>query len=283
MRRRLAGLLLAAALAPSASTAELADRFPGPEDLSPLRLTGQVKVYTPENLWERIDGEAEIYRRFGLKEAAAAYFEHPADPDRSVEVSLFELDSLLSAFGLFASFRSPDAPLESLGNGGAVGEALAVFWHGSHFVHLYASGPPETREGDLRAAAVAVAAKLGPTAPRPEALRRFESTVDPATVRFLPDHLLGRSALPPGLEGRTREGLRVFVSTGSADVRASLAAYKKVLVGTREMAAPGRAILTGQDPDLGEVRLAAKSGVLAGALTPPDDVAAEALISRLLE
>lgn len=272
------GVVRLAAVALLAAAAADETWVPGPDDLAPLRRSGSVETYTADNLWERIDGEAELYRRFGLTGAEIARFDAPGDPDRSLELSVFRVGSSLEAFGLFASFRDPARAEEALGNGGQVGDALAFFWQGAIFVHLYASGPEASRRTDLRRAAEAVSRRLGPPPQRPPPLARFEAVVDPTTVRYLPDHLLGRETLPAGFEGTTREGVRVAASAGQA----TLDGYAGVLEAPRRTARGDLQLLAGTDPSLGIVALAAQGGRIAAALAPALDEETVRLLRSLL-
>jgi hypothetical protein len=163
---------------------DLADYFPGASDLPLLQRSRKIERYDPENLWQRIDGAAELYRRFGLREAAFAHYEDPNHPDRALEVSLFYMDHALGAFGLLASFRSSGTAVEDLGNGGMGDDYRVVFWHGNLLASLHAFGPKQTRAADLQAASKTVASKLGAPPARPPVLVRFESLVDSSSVRL---------------------------------------------------------------------------------------------------
>jgi hypothetical protein len=263
--RLLAGALLALTVAPAwAAPGDPAAALPGPDALAPLRRAGAVQTHTPETLWERIDGEAELYRAYGLVASAHAPFEHPADADRRVEVSVFATKDALGAFGLFAAFRPGSCPEAGIGSGSCLGDYQGFFWQGARFVLADAAGPDATRPADLRRALEAVAAALGPAPARPALLEGFGRLVGDAGLRLQPEHLLGRAALPPGLEG-VAGGVTYFVSTVPCDPEAVLAAYRGVLGGAVRRERDGRAVLEGLDPELGPVTLAAGRQAVAGA------------------
>jgi hypothetical protein len=98
----------------------------------------------------------------------------------------------------------------------------------------------------------------GPAPPRPEPLRAFSRFVDTRTIRYQPRHLLGREALPPGLEG-VAGATPVFATTGPCDierVEAVIAEYARVLDGAERSEVNGYRMLSGVDPALGPVTLA---------------------------
>ena len=184
---------------------------------------------------------------------------------------MFAFADPLGAFGLFAAFRPPDCAVQPLGNGGCVGDYQGFFWHGDLFVLADAAGPGAVRPADLRRALEAAAAGLGPARPRPEPLRAFSRFVDTRTIRYQPQHLLGRAALPPGLEG-TADGTPVFVSTGAAaaageGVAAALDGYAGVLEGAVRVERNGFTVLSGRDPALGPVTVVGgRHGIERGAI-----------------
>ena len=108
--------------------------------------------------------------------------------------------------------------MQPLGNGGCVGDYQGFFWHGDLFVLADAAGPAASRLADLRRALETAAVLLGPPPPRPEPLRAFSRFADTRTIRYQPPHLLGRAALPPGLEG-TAGGTPVLLSVGAGRQR----------------------------------------------------------------
>jgi len=271
----LAGTAHAAAVDP-------AGVLPAAASLPPLARREPIELHSAETLWERIDGEAELYKSYGLTTSAHAFYEDPADPDRRIDLSVFAFADPLGAFGLFAAFRPPECNVRPLGNGGCVGDYQGFFWHGQLFVLADAAGPAAVRPADLERALEAVAALLGPPPPRPEPLRAFARFADTRTIRYQPQHLLGRAALPPGLEG-TASGTPVFVSTGAdaAQGVTALAAYAGVLEGAVRVDREGFTVLSGRDPALGPVTIVAGGRGLSGARSAPAAPGLQQLLEAL--
>jgi hypothetical protein len=266
-----------------AAPADLAAALPAAAALPPLVGRGGIEHHTAETLWERIDGEAELYRSYGFAASAHARYEDPAEPDRRVELSVFAFADALGAFGLFAAFRPPECTVLPLGNGACVGGEQGFFWHGDLFVLADAAGPAAARRDDLHRALTAAAALLGPPPPRPEPLRAFSRLVDTRTIRYQPQHLLGRAALPPGLEG-TAGGTPVFLSTGAdaGQGAAALAAYARVLAGEVRVERNGFTVLSGRDPALGPVTIVGGRHGISGARSAPDSPGVQRLLESLV-
>lgn len=263
------------------AAADPASALPAAAALSPLVRRAEIERHTAETLWERINGEAELYASYGLAASAHAFYEDPAEQDRRIDLSVFALSDPLGAFGLFAAFRPPECVVQPLGSGGCVGDYQGFFWHGDLFVLADAAGPAASRAADLHGALAAAAARLGPPPPRPEQLRAFSRFADTRTIRYQPRHLLGRAALPPGLEG-TASGTPVFVSTGAGDgVAAALDAYAAVLEGAVRVERNGLAVISGRDPALGPVTIAGGRRGISGARSAPDAPGVQRLIELL--
>ncbi len=279
--REVLALLLAGVLLPSAVAAqELPALFPDVALLGSETPRRDIKTYAPETLWEKINGEAALFQRFGVTRAAFAFYEHPEDIDRSLEIAVYAFPDGLSAFGLFATFRSPDDPPEDLGNGSVIGSHQGYLWHGSFFITANAFGATEVRATALRRALSEIASTLGPAPPLPLTLAAFRKVAEPATVSFRPDHLLGREIFPPGLEGSLAGGTRIFTARSASSADKVLAAYRALLENPKETRHGDATLLSGTDPLLGPVTVAARGESLAGARALPDE---EGLLDVLQE
>lgn len=279
---RSAGAALGLLLLAGAALADPAEFLPSSSELAPLVLAGTVEKHTPDSLWEKIDGEAELYRRFGLVAAALAYFEAPGNPDAGLEVSAFEMGDELGAFGVWATFRRPGDPVEPLGNGGFRDDYQAALWSGRSFFLLHAFGSEAERSASLARGVDALLARVGASPPRPSFLSSFEEIADPSTVAYAPDHLLGRAVLPPGLEGRTPGGLAVFASTYAPGAPPALAAYRSRLGDATPVEEAGASGWAGVDPDLGPVVVLVSGSRLVGVRAAPDAPGAAETLARLL-
>jgi len=278
-------LLLALAGSTRAATADPATALPAAAALPPLVRRASLERHTVETLWERIDGEAELYKSYGFTASAHALYEDPAQADRRIDLSVFALADPLGAFGLFAAFRPPECDaVQPLGNGGCVGDFQGFFWHGELFVLADAAGPAASRPADLRRALETAAALLGPPPRRPEPLRAFSRFAETRSIRYQPLHLLGRAALPPGLEG-SAGGTPVLLSVGRCDIEAvtkAFDAYAAVLEGAVRSERNGCRVLTGRDPALGPVLLVGSWHGISGARSAPDKAGVQDLLEAII-
>jgi hypothetical protein len=235
--------------------------FPPPEALAPLVAEGAAEHFTPDTLWEKINGEAELFRRFHLVRAAYRRYSLPDIPDETLEVGVYLLPSALDAFGLFAFF-SPDAATSLPYGNGAVAEGHQGFLrHGAVFVTVDGFGEilrlvPEV----LRV----VAGMIGPAPPEVPVLQAVREIPGTGAIRYLPDHVMGRKVFPPGLEFSVSPGKTFFVATVPSAGEKIVEDYATTLDNPLTVRSGGATFLAGGDPSLGAVMIAVQGDRLAG-------------------
>jgi hypothetical protein len=92
---RIALLTVIAASALTASCAEAPSGFPEVEGWTQ---SGEVRIYTADNLWEYIDGAAVLFVEYGVQTCMTADM---SAPGVSVTIDLYEMGSALRAVGVF--------------------------------------------------------------------------------------------------------------------------------------------------------------------------------------
>jgi hypothetical protein len=281
----LAALLAALAAGPGPAAAEdLRDLFPSGPDLHESLRLESFDIYTAETLWERINGEAELHRSYGLVEAAYALYAEGSAWEQTVQIALFRMPDALSAFGLYSAYRPPGKELP-LGNGAAVDESQAFLWHGTWFAALEGFGPEGFTSGSLRRGIESLAATLGDPPPPPASVGAIRTHVDYETIMYRPDHLLGREALPPGVEGKTSGGRTYFMATTAVDAAAVLRDYAPTLEDSSSKEAADILFLRGIDPHRGPIVLVLGREKLAGVASRtsglPDDGELESLLESV--
>jgi len=94
--------------------------------------------FHPGNLYEYIDGGAELFISFGFRELVSLTFVRTAEPD--IVVDLFDMGSPRNAFAIFA--HSQEKPDDTVGQGSEYLGGQLRFWKNRFYVSLLAS--PET-------------------------------------------------------------------------------------------------------------------------------------------
>lgn len=241
---------------------------------------GQFDCYTPDNVFELIDGEAELYFPYGLKRVLAGKYAQ-AGGATPVSVELYELGSPLDAFGAYSNFRDKDSALIRVGGEGFAGSTQVMFYQDRWFVKARVNRPEDK---DALLAFVRALADALPPQPAPPAaltLLAIDGAV-PGTLQYVGRDLLGYAFLPRGLMAEVDvdgKPVRVFVvMAGTAKeagkVLADYAAYLEKEGAPRRWVdtAQGQA-LAAQDPLHKGVLIQHTGNWVAGVakLAAPDD------------
>jgi hypothetical protein len=160
---------------------------PIPEDLLPASVavagwerSGEAKVYAPDNLFDYMDGQAELFFVYNFERLATQEYQRGQEGPIIVEV--YQVASPADAYGLF-SFYTTGQPID-LGAGGAVEPGrLVSFWQGRFYSRVFAYG--EAEEESLLALARQVAAEMPEEGGLPELVARLpQENLVPRSARF---------------------------------------------------------------------------------------------------
>jgi hypothetical protein len=196
---------------------------------------GEVSLYTPDDLYKYIDGEAELYLPYGLEKAETVLYADPAHKGSGLVVNLFTMGSLLDAFGIYSNYRSTEAEPVKAGADGFVEEAQLMFYEGPYFVQIMTSGSSDQDSSLFRRCAAAVSQKLAGGAERPRELELLGVPgLVPRSERYYAGGLLGYAFLGRGLtaEVALKSGrAKAFVVLGNTAeaIKRALEAYGKQL------------------------------------------------------
>jgi hypothetical protein len=110
------------------------------------------------DLYEYIDGGAEIYHQYGL--AALAHQEYRAG-DTDVTVDIYDMSEPLRAFGIYAAERSPGYHFIAIGAEGYSNEGMLNFLQGAYYVKLLGFSDSGKSAAVLEDAARSISRKIG--------------------------------------------------------------------------------------------------------------------------
>jgi hypothetical protein len=119
---------------------ELSNQLPG--EISGWKKSAERTFYTPGNLYEYIDGGAELYISYNFRQMLAQKYEKQDLPE--ITMDIFDMGNSFNAFGVFSHSRealdqtiAPDVESE-------YASGLLTFWKGRFYVSIMAY--PETEE-----------------------------------------------------------------------------------------------------------------------------------------
>ncbi|MFC1852976.1 DUF6599 family protein [candidate division CSSED10-310 bacterium] len=137
-----------------------------PREWDGWALSAQDRQFDPENLFDFINGGAELYLSFGFEKLFVRSY-HKKDNPR-LEVNLFEMGNAANAFGIFRNDLEDDEA--GVGAGSEYGAGWLRFWKGSKFVYIYADQEMAGLKQILVFLGKQIAAKIQEDSPKPELL-----------------------------------------------------------------------------------------------------------------
>jgi len=195
-RRAVVAVLLAPALAGCGSSSD-GDLLP--PERGEWRREGDVTRYTPENLYDYIDGSAPLVVSFGFRSLRAADYRRGEEPVTTVD--LYDMRSSDNAFALFRSMANLEAEPVEVGAEGAGAEARIEFWQGPYYAVVSNPSPEESEH--VLALARDVAKSLPATQAWPAYLDLLpEAGRVPRSEKYLPGSFLGYACLKRTVSAR---------------------------------------------------------------------------------
>ena len=162
------------------------------------------RIFGPENLYEEIDGEAELFLPYGMKRLTVGVVGERSAPGNEVRVELYRMESPRDAFGVYSQHRYPDQEITSVPPSEVIlSETSADFYRGETFVRLRAK-PGEASRRLVAGLSKDLVASLPGDGGFPEEAAVLEKL--PGMVRgsviYQKRAMLGYECLAPGFEGR---------------------------------------------------------------------------------
>ncbi|MFH1943375.1 MAG: DUF6599 family protein [bacterium] len=177
--------------------------FPGPGFEKGWSWHGMPKHYSAGNLYEYIDGEAELYLKYGFQEMATMTYFWGSVDDTSFIVDIYDMGTPLDAFGLYSNYRRPGYTFEKIGTEAIVSEYGLRFFQGRYVVEFKIGSDSERIRRAVRAVAERVSKKIEQPAEMPKMLSLLpEEDQVSRTLRYIARDMLNQSFLPAGLEAR---------------------------------------------------------------------------------
>jgi hypothetical protein len=96
-------------------------------------------LYNSNNLYEYINGGAELFLSYGFKQMIARIYSSPGQPD--ILVDLFDMGESKNAYGVFSYSRENED--SSFGQGSQYSPGLLLFWKDRFYVSILFSPPTE--------------------------------------------------------------------------------------------------------------------------------------------
>jgi hypothetical protein len=235
---------------------------------------GQVQFYSPDTLFDAIDGAADLFLAYGFKTLQVAQYK--SGEKASVLVEVYAHGNPLQAFGVYSQERMPEAQYFSAGAQAYLdeGASFAGLVKGSHYVKISGHNLGTNKAQVLTEFALKMAHLLPGEAKLPGLLSVFPSEGKLTNSElYIDQNVLGYDFFKVGFTAEYEVGgqrFRLFVLDGGdrAGAEGMLRDYLAKLGQKLEETSPGPLSLN--DPNHGPLALALRGRYLAGVLNQSD-------------
>lgn len=117
-------------------------RMPPPKG---FRASGAPETYGPDTLYQKINGQAELYLSAGFISLQSQWYEAIDDAHTIIEVNLYNMGSLMNAFSIFTLQRRDAAQPIDVTPFAYQTDGLIHMVHGPFYVEILSSPPSEKR------------------------------------------------------------------------------------------------------------------------------------------
>jgi hypothetical protein len=153
------------------------------------------RTYTKKTLFNHIDGQAELFFKYGFQKSVFAIYQNGENSNNQIEIDLYDMGNTLHAFGVFSRFRAEGQGM-GVGLDSYLDDHSALFYKGKYFIMLYST---ESNPSTLKQFAMTVSSKISDPSPPPREIGYFpKSGLKPGSIQYFSEGLLGYQFLKRG-------------------------------------------------------------------------------------
>ena len=237
------------------------------------------QTYNKKTLFEHIDGQAELFLKYGFQKSVFAIYQSKKSRENQIEVDIYDMGNVVQAFGVFSRFRNEDRP-GGFGLDSYLDDHSAFFYKGKYFVMAYAT---ESNPDLLRQFSKLISLKISDPSLPPKEISYFpKNGLKLGSIQYFSEGLLGHKFLKRGFQGTYLEKVEVKDKAEDKELKLFLAIFKdsqeaisalkiykedlskKGKVSSESLIQIGTRALKGEDPYQGKVIVLQKGFYLLG-------------------
>ena len=158
-------LFLSVSGSPVSVQHNLSEYLPKSGEMKGWERDGSSQEYQGDDLYEYINGGAEIYHEYGFRQVLVQDFKSKSG--KAVSLEIFEMEDAESAYGIYTFKTSAEDRRLVLGSGAQLSDYYLNFWKGNMLVTITGFDEDQETIKALQELAKAVDAKIKPQGGRP--------------------------------------------------------------------------------------------------------------------
>ena len=158
---------------------------------------GAPEVFTRKNLFEHINGQADLFLQYGFEKSIFTVYENKNSSQEKIDLDIYDMGTVTHAFGIFSRFRQENHA-GGMGLDSYLDDRYAVFYKGKYFVVLQATEPSPS---GLKQLARIIESRITDTSSPPKEIGYFpKSGLKPGSIEYYSQGLMGRQFLKRGFK-----------------------------------------------------------------------------------
>jgi hypothetical protein len=258
------------------------------DSVAPL---GPTEHYTPDTLYEKINGQAEGYLSFDFRRLRCRTFGLPGGAGAYIDVYEYDMGEPINAYGIFALERDPAAPAIDYAAEGYRAEMGVFLRQGRCYVQVLASDPEPATMSAADAAARAMAAAVPVDDHGLEGLKNLPAGGDPSSLIYIRQDAFGIPGLVDVFQAAYDvDGVNLtFFVSAQPDAATAAAVYNEYLKFARQFGNVSELAPTGDhrvfaNESFGQWNVIYQRGSeIGGAVNTADRATAERMVREYLE
>jgi hypothetical protein len=246
------------------------------------KLQEDQRIYSSKDLWELIDGAADIFLSYDFKDLRIAEY---SNKDQIIRVELYQQSTGDNAYGIYTAERMPDYPQVSIGSQGYKSQGVLNFLSGNYYVKIMSAGAVEAEEDAISQLAGRINEMLAQPVGLPAVLKLFpEEGKESLSDAYIAQNFLGYSFLHSAFTAKykTEAEFQLFIIKDTPEeLQHMLDEYMKVLKDEKPVM-KGNLIIA-KDPYNGTLFMEKKGEYLVGVMNTEKEALATDYVQKVIQ
>jgi hypothetical protein len=225
-------------------------------------------VYDSSNLWNIIDGAADLFLEYSFIDLHTARFTNTAGIE--IKAELYKHSSPLTAFGMYSQEKDPEYKFIKLGTQGYIEPGAINFLDGSYYVKLSSNQSGDAVQKSLQLIAEKIALNLKQEVQLPVILQKFpEEQKQANSEQYVAQNFLGYSFLKSAFTAtyKSSQSFKAFIiETDNQEAAGSILDKYIQIIPKSNLIKTGDNFYDINDPNNGQIYIALKDRYVYGVI-----------------
>jgi len=155
-------------------SSDIKNLLPKNSELSSCKMSDTIRVYKGDELFNYVDGGAEIFMEYGFRQVATTNYTDKNN--NQLQVEIYEMKDSSAAYGCYTFYLNGEGKPFNAGTEGTFIDYYAVFWKGNFLSVISASEYKEVLEPVFKEIASYINSKISSTTLAPSMIMNFKNS-----------------------------------------------------------------------------------------------------------